>query len=78
MVFGALTFVLAFGGGFFSFNCMNDGLDSGPKIKGIGPIGRWPNFPTHVIQIKHLAENERRRRHTQRASPSLEATIAHI
>jgi hypothetical protein len=59
-----------------NFYCF--GLDYGPKINSIGPIARWSNFPTYVIQIKDLVGNERRRRHTQRASPSPEEVTAHI
>jgi hypothetical protein len=59
-----------------NFYCF--GLDYGPKINSIGQIARWPSFPTYVIQIKDLAENERKRRHTQRASPSPEGVTAHI
>jgi hypothetical protein len=53
------------------------GLDYGPKINSICPIARWLSFSIHVIQIKDLAENERRRRHTQTASPSPEGVTAH-
>jgi hypothetical protein len=41
----------------------------GPKQNSIGPIARWPNFPTHIIEIQSLVGKINEWRHITWATP---------